>query len=593
MFHAGRSTLESGDGGVHTDVSRLLTSIKVSAGTGLLRTYTLEYGQSLSTDRSLLSSVTECDGAPEPVCLRPLQFVWSGGFNSSFEEIDTDVTDAAIAAWDERFYMPGDIDGDGKDDLLYRNETNDWKMRFSNGSGFGPAQDAGIPKVSADHDTKARAIDFDRDGRMDVMVEVPDSSDRTVFRLYRLTGAGFAEVFTDPDRFAWNVNGDFEGGLWNGFFADIDGNGLPDYLGAVLDWEPDEEPSIRMRWKYRLNDGSGLGPFQEGPTTAAPIAEFGEDVPFDYQIRAMGSDGRRARLLKWAGGDDSNYTALGLFETLAESELALNLPFLAGDENVDRRNLHFADVNGDGLEDAVYPCTGMKVQLSSGRGFSNLIEGPSEYERCRPLGGDDNLRIRVVDFTGDGNDDILLIHGGIPQGTTDFAQGIQLYTWTGRGFRRRATNIGVTPVEEGGEPIGAIQPLDFNGDGLMDIAKVVRTGPEVTTSFIRIYKRLGFVPQGPNTTQVPDKLVRVKVDGLGDRVEVNYTTLADSSIHTAATANCAYPLTCPRRGGSVVWMERHRQRHGSSGLALAHLHPSLHGGAHRPPRSRVARIRPA
>jgi RHS repeat-associated protein len=557
LFHAGRSTLEGGDGGVHTDVSRLLTSIKVSAGDELLRTYTLTFDQSLSTDRSLLSSVTECDGASEPVCLRPLQFVWSGGFNNSFEEIDTDVTDAAIAAWDGRYYMPGDIDGDGKDDLLYRNETNDWKMRFSNGNGFGPAQDAGIPKVSDDHDTKARAIDFDRDGRMDVMVEIPDSSDRTVFRLYRSTGGGFEEVFTDPARFAWNVNGDFEGGLWNGFFADIDGNGLPDYLGAVLDWRPDEEPSIRMRWRYRLNSGSGLEPFQEGPITAGPIAEFGEDVPFDYQIRAMASDGRRARLVKWAGGDDSKYTALGLFETMAESEQALNLPFLTGDENVDRRNLHFADVNGDGLEDAVYPCTGMKVQLSSGLGFSHVIEGPDEYEPCDPLGSDANLRIRVVDFTGDGNDDILLIHPGFPESSADFAQGIQIYTWTGRGFRRRATNIGVRPImDAGGEPIGAIQPLDFNGDGLMDIAKVVRTGPQVTTSFLKLYKRLGWVPQGPNTTQVPDKLVRVKVAGLGDRVEVDYTTLADSAIHTPATASCAYPLTCPRRGGSVVWMER-------------------------------------
>ena len=272
----------------------------------------------------------------------------------------------------------------------------------------------------------------------------------------------------------------------------------------------------------------------------------------------MVADGRRARLLKWSGGDDSSYTAFGLLDTAAESQYALNLPFDTGLENDDRRNLHFADVNGDGLEDAVYPCTGMKVQLSSGLGFSHLIDGPSEYMPCQPLGGDDNLRIRVVDFTGDGNDDILLIHGGIPESTTDFGQGIQIYTWTGRGFRRRATNIGVTPVLDGGggEPIGAIQPLDFNGDGLMDIAKVVRTGPEVTTSFLRLYKRVGFVPQGPNTTQVPDKLVRVKVPGLGDRVEVNYTTLADSVIHTPATANCAYPLTCPRRGGSVVWMER-------------------------------------
>ena len=491
--------------------------------------------------------MTECDGADEPVCLRPLAFDWSGSFNNAFEEIDTDVTDAAIAAWDGRFYIPGDIDGDGKDDLLYRNETNDWKMRFSTGTSFGPAQDAGIPSVSEDHDTKARSVDFDRDGRMDVMVEVPlVGSPRTALRLYRSTGAGFEEVFTDPDRFAWSIDGEFRGGLWNGFFADIDGNGLPDYLGPVLDWQPDEGPSINMRWRYRLNNGIQLGPLEDGPVTGGPISEFGEDVPFDYQVRTMVADGRRARLLKWWGGDDSTYIGLGLRDTLAESHYGLNLPFQTSPENDDRRNLHFADVNGDGLDDAVYPCTGMKVQLSSGLGFSSFIEGPSDYEPC-PVPADINLRVRVVDVTGDGNDDILLTHSGRPDGTPDFRHGIQIYTWTGRGFTRLATNIGVRPVVEGGEPIAAIQPLDFNGDGLMDIARVARSGPEITTSFIQLYKRQG---------TLPDKLTGVRVVDLGDRVEVDYTTLADSAVHTPGSDSCAYPLTCPRRGGSIVSAHR-------------------------------------
>ncbi len=55
-----------------------------------------------------------------------------------------------------------------------------------------------------------------------------------------------------------------------------------------------------------------------------------------------------------------------------------NLPFLREPENLDRRNLHFADINGDGVEDAVYPCTGLKVQLGSGTGFSRLLDGPPE-----------------------------------------------------------------------------------------------------------------------------------------------------------------------------------------------------------------------
>jgi len=557
-FKAGRTTISSGfDGGIHTDLSRLLKTIKVSAGTQLLREYRLDYGQSPTTERSRLIHVTECDSAVPAICLNPLTFGWSGGFNSTYEVIDTDVKDAAIAAWSRRFYIPGDINGDGKDDLLYRDENNDWKIRLSLGDRFDSARDAGIPKVSGDYNTKARAIDFDRDGRMDVMVEIPGAGSRTKFRLYRSTGETYQEVFSDPDQFAWTVAGDFQGGLWNGFFADIDGNGLPDYLGPALEWRPDEEPAIRMAWKYSLNLGSGFGSFVNGPITAGPITEVGEDVPFDYQIKTMASDGRRPRLLHWLAGDSSSYTALGGTQ-LTQSAYALNLPFRTGPENVDRRDLHFADVNGDGLEDAVYPCTGMKVQLSSGLGFSEIIDGPPEYEPC-PIAADDNLRVRVVDVTADGNDDILLTHSGIPESSADFRHGVQIYTWTGRRLSRKATDIGVTPVEQGGEPIGAIQPLDFNGDGLMDFAKVARAGLPTTTSFLQIFKREG---------EIPDKLIRVSVPNVGDRVEVDYTTLADSSVHTPGTENCVYPLTCPRRGGSIV--SAHRVANGVDAVSPWH-----------------------
>ncbi len=182
------------------------------------------------------------------------------------------------------------------------------------------------------------------------------------------------------------------------------------------------------------------------------------------------------------------------------------------------------------------------MQLGSGTGFSRLLDGPidDEVNDC-PIVADDNLRVRVVNFTGDGAEDILLIHEGTPADTGDHARGVQLYTWTGRGWDRHGTNIASNPTW--GLPFAGIQPLDFNGDGLMDIAQVWSSSADTTTSFLRLHKRV---------SDIPDKLYRVRVAGIGVRAEVEYTTLANPSVHSRALTNCSYPLTCPNRGGSIV-----------------------------------------
>jgi YD repeat-containing protein len=436
-------------------------------------------------------------------------------------------------------------------------------MRFSRGRGFTAAQDTGIPRVRADYDPVVRPIDFDRDGRMDLMVEVLRTGITTKFTLYRSTGTGYQEAFSDDTAFWKTVNDVVTGGVWGPFFADVDGNGLPDYVDPVLEHEPDRQPDNRLHWRYRLNDGSGFGPHRGGPLTVTdgPFDSWASaNVPSDYQIRVSAFDGPFAHPVFWSPNPASSGYGAPLLLDTPSSGGQLNIPFFREPENVDRRNLHFADVNGDGLEDAVYPCTGMKVQLATGGGFSELIDGPPDTQDC-PIEADDNIRTRVVDFNGDGSDDLLLIHKGQPADVADYQKGIQLYTWTGRGLTRLPTMIASTPVWDAA-PLAAIQPLDFDGDGLMDLAQVWASSPDTTTSFLRILRRQG---------EIPDKLTHVKVADLGDRVQFEYTTLANSLVHTPGTENCAYPLMCPRRGGSVVsahWV--------ANGLTTDPLHRFTH-----------------
>jgi hypothetical protein len=65
----------------------------------------------------------------------------------------------------------------------------------------------------------------------------------------------------------------------------------------------------------------------------------------------------------------------------------------------------------DGLEDAIYPASGLTYQLNSGLGFSDIrLRGADPYRSSTPgiLGKD--LAVRIADFTGDGADDAFVLH---------------------------------------------------------------------------------------------------------------------------------------------------------------------------------------
>jgi hypothetical protein len=198
----------SSRGGVHTRVSQRLKTIKMSAGTQLLREYRLAYRPNSDltiTGRSLLASVTECDGATPAVCLNALEFEWSGPTSYEFDVIDTDITDVGTpnTALD---FVVADVDADGRDDIIYADANQNWKMRYSIGASFGSPHSTGIPNLpgtDTSYRRPIRTIDYDRDGRMDIRTEVPSATPgRKAFGLYRSTGTTFQKVGsgTSPDR---------------------------------------------------------------------------------------------------------------------------------------------------------------------------------------------------------------------------------------------------------------------------------------------------------------------------------------------------------------------------------------------------------
>jgi YD repeat-containing protein len=519
-------------GGTHTRTDGRMTRIEMRGGPAgvpakLLRQYRIKYRINGITGRSLLSRVTECDGADRQPdsptsatrkCKLPLPFEYSPG-SYKFKEIDVDASDPTPVT-------VVDINGDGRSDLISAaHGGSDLRVARSPieahafGDGFNPPRDSGLPAQNV------QTLDVDADGRPDALAQVGYR-----YQLFQPTRNPPAEFAQAPGLLGERHT---SGNLWWAYLADLDGSGLPDFVETG-------DPGADERWSYRLNTGAaGASRFARKVkfTSLANtgIGNFAVDTDGDGRTELIAERYGAPGWVSWGLNAACGVETRGLNEACGEQTRLVNL---AGMNTA----THFGDVNGDGLVDAVLPRDSsgdgpdkLRVQLNSGRGFGSRFTTPSpdHYHAPYPPAplGDDG--VRVVDFNGDGRDDVLVFHAGFVHGSTSW--GLQVYTWNDNEFARADLDLDI------GNPYGQgwdnTQVLDFDGDGALDL---VNAG---TDGRLRVFQRQG---------GVPDQLVRIGNGVPRGRTEIRYTTLADRTVHTPGTSSCSYPLTCPVSGGSVV-----------------------------------------
>ncbi|MFP2928327.1 RHS repeat-associated core domain-containing protein [Pyxidicoccus sp. 3LG] len=514
--------------GLKLKLSRRLDEIRVRAPnpseSSLVRSYRFTYAFArylISPIR--LASFKECDGAG--ACMRPVSFTWMPE-TRDFQEVDTglvDLTQGTSTFWT---LNPVDVDGDGRDDLLYRKPYDStttsrfkWTMRFMSPSGQVTGDDAvHLPVLCWDakpgHD--GRWVDVNQDGFIDVsLLEWSSCGPSPSSRLKH-----FQRTHYPPPSYNWFAQVEDDGPQGSDFwYADVNGDGLPDLVRVAIS---DGLPQLG----YRLNVAGSLQPFQPIQTS---------DLNDNARMAVNLSGTSKSSLLILEKRDYPGVP--GHYETVGQRYWAVTLRNGTFEKqettlvrtDVSQRQYVFADINGDGLPDALRaPREGgdLQVFINTGNGFAEpYAAGLSAGARLGAFTRDNG--IRVFDYNGDGRQDLLLMDDeGGHRGS------LMVLESDGEAFVPRPLSIPVGQPSARGYTLS--QVLDANGDGLTDLAQVVNGS-------LRLYLRKG--PPGGLLTGV--------TDSLGARVEFDYKPMSDPSVYTPGTT-CVHPQRCVRKGRWLV-----------------------------------------
>lgn len=504
--------------GFKTKSSRRLKTLRMKGpnsggATVTLRSYVLSYAQEVGSGKSLLTSLQECDWAGR--CKRPMSFEWTQPSNT-FTTVDAQILDASIHA-EFANLQPNDMNGDGLDDLIYRTSYPQnfyrWVVRYSTGSTYFLSESTALPATcwySADGE-EGRWYDLNLDGLLDVSIVKKDGCILTPpMTLMNYVGgtAGFSLVDTSQ--------------AGKAYIADLDGDGLMEVVQVVYD--SNGKPRLSSRSNYQ----GVLQPFQE--VHRAPD-EWRDNLQY-----VLNQDGLpRASILfenkrvSTSGGVETvsnRFWSLqqrnGSFE---KTETTLLLPY------VDEKAYLFADINGDGLPDAILnPGVGgdIEIMMNTGNGFAAPVaQALPAFAKLSSWESDNG--VRVLDYNHDGRQDLLLM-GKKGTDRTNFV----LLLSNGINFDPQILSAFTVSADAGNLGNKLSQVFDMNGDGLADFTQPVN-------GHLLVYRRDGVMP---------GLLTRVK-DSLNSSTTFVYKPITDASVHARGT-NCGYPRACARQGQWVV-----------------------------------------
>lgn len=193
--------------GMKSQRTKILTRILAYNGNDLYRTYHLGYDRSGYTERARLTSLQECADStvlPNPMhCLPRTQFDWLNaaiGVESASTTTNADTFAFGASEGNLSGVKFGDINGDGRQDLVWVNENLEdhicWAIANPTGLSYTVSANCGtaaaplktfrkaVPGAASVHASPSlvfHLFDFNNDGREDLLVALEHAANWTVF----------------------------------------------------------------------------------------------------------------------------------------------------------------------------------------------------------------------------------------------------------------------------------------------------------------------------------------------------------------------------------------------------------------------------
>jgi RHS repeat-associated protein len=589
--------------GTRTMRTRRLTRIvSTVSSAGTFREYRLAYATSRASNRSLLSSVTACAG--DGSCMPPTTFRWEDRqrylgeiTNEEFTPIlagpgRTSVTRRPLIGG----LTVADVNGDGRSDLVYVKERTGsdtrrtWRLVLAyppegilpngNAPALPPCSvtvgtyrceiDTGI---EAPPDVSAQALDYDRDGRTDLLViDTRDDVPRTTWKVLRSTGNGLTQVNT------FVTDARFDAGTYKPVsrlhLADVNGDGGVDLLTC----EPRLLVGPGQPWHVRYHTGD-----RWGQDTLVPFSGNTAEDCRNHVVMVLDASGDGVPDLL-VGGYNSEYKAAvftGPSVTYQSTGISTIVGyFWQGAGQTFFTEARSADVNGDGLSDVIadrdLPQSDgtLDVWLNTGAGFASAhgqtggYFGVSDQARAPTLG-----MAQAIDYNGDRRGD-LLISTACPPGTPASISGP-----CSRNPRWQILQATGAPVQYDIDEGTVFTRRELNGctqGGGWWACLEHRTGPHQPSPIDRWFgyqqTRVGDVDGDllPDLIMVEndhivvrrnggpvagDRIVEIK-DGLAGAdtasVRITYKPSTDGAAVESTTQQCSLPVVCERPDRVVV-----------------------------------------
>lgn len=460
-----------------------LKTIDVSVSGSRVRAYKLTYTSSGPTLKSLISSVQQfgkdatldASGTVTGGTSLPATTMTYQNGNISY---GTSTFDTNMQADTNSHFLPMDINGDGKTDILELRARSTGYSRvtwLSSGTGFTKAsEDSGGSRVN----TYSSFLpgDVNGDGKADFVELCPpvNRSGKWSRHIWLSNGTGFTSGTEDTTTayLNWYVHG---------LMMDINGDGKSDMV-----WLYQSTSQLTYLRATYLSDGTKFTLVStEDGIAYDPLSQFfSMDVNGDSKTDLVEVRPNQVTWERriWLSNGSTGFTLTSTDNSMAYNADSYQLP---------------GDINGDGKMDMLelFPYQGAfyrRAWLSSGYSF---VQASNDYG----LPADNTTRFLVADVNGDSRDDFIELY------RAKSTRRIWLSTGSGK-FTQGAGDVSAISSDAAAIPLTG----DFNGDGLGDMVDLYST----TTGMGR---RLW-----PIAGPFPDLLSTITNDG-GGTTTVTYT----------------------------------------------------------------------